>query len=93
MAREARRRLVRFVADRAPITADMDDDEINIAVRAIQGEFKAIAAADDELFHETCQAALRSVVRHLRNNAQPQDDEPDYVRFRRQQGFHQYECH
>lgn len=93
MSREARRRLVRFVADRVPITADMDDEEINIAVRAIQDEFKAIVATDYELFHETCQAALRSVVRHLRSNAQPHDDEPDYVRYRREQGFHQYECH
>lgn len=31
-------------ADRVPITADMGDEEINIAVRAIQDEFKTIAA-------------------------------------------------
>jgi hypothetical protein len=91
MSREARRRLVTFVADRVPITADMDDKEINVAVRAIQDEFKAVAGADPHLYHETCQAALRSVVRMLRHKAQQDDDDvPEYVIARRKHGYRPY---
>ncbi len=87
MSLDARRRLVLFVKDRVAITADMSNDDINAAVRAIQDEFKALAGADPDLFHETCQAALRSVVRHLSSDV---DDVPDYVKARREGGFHQY---
>ncbi len=40
MSYAARKRLVEFVKDRVRITADMTDDDINVAVRAIQDEFK-----------------------------------------------------
>lgn len=93
MTHDARRRLVRFVADRVAITADMSDDDINAATRQIQDEAKKVIGADPELFHETVQAALRSVMRRLRGNAKPRtddDDEAEFFRARRENGFHGY---